>query len=221
MIGTDDKVLYVGKGEESEAAGEQLLHPRSQSAHPAAWFVQIERIEVTVTHTEAEALILENNLIKSLKPRYNVLLRDDKSYPYIHLSTDQSFPALSFRRGSRKGGGRYFGPYPSAGSTRETLQLLQKLFPVRQCEEGFFRNRSRACLQYQIKRCSAPCVGLISETDYREDVRHAELFLDGKTSTVVDALVARMEAASAALAFEQAAPLPRSDQTSQPDQGDR
>jgi excinuclease ABC subunit C len=204
MIGTDDKVLYVGKAKNLKRRVSSYF-TRALNLRIQCMVVQIERIEVTVTHTEAEALILENNLIKSLKPRYNVLLRDDKSYPYIYLSTDQPFPALSFRRGSRKGGGRYFGPYPSAGSTRETLQLLQKLFPVRQCEEGFFRNRSRACLQYQIKRCSAPCVGLISETDYREDVRHAELFLDGKTSTVVDALVARMEAASAALAFEQAA----------------
>ncbi|MET0045832.1 MAG: excinuclease ABC subunit UvrC, partial [Candidatus Thiodiazotropha sp. 6PLUC3] len=166
---------------------------------------QIVNIEIIVTHTEAEALILENQLIKSLKPKYNILLRDDKSYPYIHLSVDHGYPALSFKRGARTGKGRYFGPFPSAGSTRETLQLLQKLFPVRQCEESFYRNRSRACLQYQIKRCSAPCVGLVSEQEYDQDVEHAIMFLEGKTNQVVDALVTRMEEASQKLEFEQAA----------------
>ena len=204
MIDAEDRVLYVGKAKSLKRRVASYFN-RSLNQRIQLMVAQISHIEITVTHTEAEALILENHLIKSLKPKYNVLLRDDKSYPYIHLSTDQTFPALSFRRGGRRGKGRYFGPYPSAGSTRDTLQLLQKLFPVRQCEETFFRNRSRACLQYQIKRCGGPCVGLVTPQAYAEDVRHAVMFLEGKTTAVVDDLVERMERASQALEFEQAA----------------
>lgn len=204
MIDAEDQVLYVGKAKNLKKRVGSYFS-RSLNRRIQLMVAQIARIEIAVTHTEAEALILENHLIKSLKPKYNVLLRDDKSYPYIYLSTDQTYPALSFRRGTRRGKGRYFGPYPSAGSTRDTLQLLQKLFPVRQCEEGFFRNRSRACLQYQIKRCSGPCVGLISPQNYADDVRHAVMFLEGKTTAVVDGLVQRMEQASQALEFELAA----------------
>lgn len=204
MLGGEDKVLYVGKAKNLKRRVSSYF-TRSLNRRIHLMVSQIQGIEVTVTHTEAEALILENNLIKSLKPKYNVLLRDDKSYPYIYLSTDQNFPALSFRRGARKGKGRYFGPYPSAGATRDTLQLLQKLFPVRQCEESFFCNRSRPCLQYQIKRCDAPCVGLVTAETYQEDVRHAVMFLQGKTNEVVDDLVTRMEQASEALEFEKAA----------------
>ncbi len=204
MIGRGEKVLYVGKAKNLKRRVSSYFS-RSLNRRIQLMVAQVEAIEVAVTHTEAEALILENNLIKSLKPKYNVLLRDDKSYPYIYLSTDQSFPALSFRRGARKGKGRYFGPYPSAGATRDTLQLLQKLFPVRQCEESFYRNRSRPCLQYQIKRCTAPCVDLVTPEIYAEDVQHAVLFLQGKANQVVDDLVQRMEQASQALAFEKAA----------------
>jgi len=204
MIDAADQVLYVGKAKNlRKRVGSYFT--RSLNRRIQLMVAQIARIEIAVTHTEAEALIMENHLIKSLKPKYNVLLRDDKSYPYIYLSSDQEYPALSFRRGSRRGKGRYFGPYPSAGSTRDTLQLLQKLFPVRQCEEGFFRNRSRACLQYQIKRCTGPCVGLITPEAYAEDVQHAVMFLEGKANAVVDDLVRRMERASQALEFEQAA----------------
>jgi excinuclease ABC subunit C len=204
MIDAEEKVLYVGKAKNlKKRVGSYFT--RSLNRRIQLMVAQIARIEIAVTHTEAEALIMENHLIKSLKPKYNVLLRDDKSYPYIYLSTDQTYPALSFRRGSRRGKGRYFGPYPSAGATRDTLQLLQKLFPVRQCEESFFRNRSRPCLQYQIKRCSGPCVDLITEQAYAEDVQHAMMFLQGKTPVVVDNLVRRMEQASQALEFEQAA----------------
>ncbi len=178
MLGERDRVLYVGKAKNLKRRVNSYFS-RSLNRRIQLMVSQIQDIEVTVTHTEAEALILENNLIKSLKPKYNVLLRDDKSYPYIYLSTDQDYPALSFRRGARKGKGHYFGPYPSAGSTRDTLQLLQKLFPVRQCEESFFRNRSRPCLQYQIKRCTAPCVRLVTVEAYREDVCHAMMFLQG------------------------------------------
>ncbi|MEW8521753.1 MAG: excinuclease ABC subunit UvrC [Candidatus Thiodiazotropha endolucinida] len=204
MVNAEGNVLYVGKARNLKKRVSSYF-TRSLNRRIQIMVGQIAQIEVIVTHTEAEALLLENHLIKSLKPKYNVLLRDDKSYPYIYLSTDHTYPALSFRRGARRGKGRYFGPYPSAGSTRETLQVLQKLFPVRQCEESFFRNRSRACLQYQIKRCSGPCVGLISPLAYGEDVQHAVLFLEGKTSQVVDELVAWMERASGNLDFEQAA----------------
>jgi excinuclease ABC subunit C len=204
MIDAGDQVLYVGKAKSlKKRVGSYFT--RSLNRRIQLMVAQITRIEITVTHTEAEALILENHLIKSLKPKYNVLLRDDKSYPYIYLSVELAYPALSFRRGSRRGKGRYFGPYPSAGATRDTLQLLQKLFPVRQCEEGFYRNRSRPCLQYQIKRCSGPCVGLVTEEAYAEDVKHAVMFLEGKTTAVVDHLVQRMEQASQTLEFEQAA----------------
>jgi excinuclease ABC subunit C len=204
MLDVDDQVLYVGKAKSLKKRVASYF-TRSLNRRIQIMVSQISRIEIAVTHTEAEALILENNLIKSLKPKYNVLLRDDKSYPYIYLSTDLAYPALSFRRGSRSGKGRYFGPYPSAGSTRDTLQLLQKLFPVRQCEEGFFRNRSRPCLQYQIKRCSGPCVDLVTPEVYAQDVDHAVMFLEGKTTDVVDDLVRRMEQASQNLEFEQAA----------------
>ncbi|MCU7830542.1 MAG: excinuclease ABC subunit UvrC [Candidatus Thiodiazotropha sp. (ex Myrtea sp. 'scaly one' KF741663)] len=204
MIDAEEQVLYVGKAKNLKKRVSSYF-TRSLNRRIQLMVSQIQRIEIAVTHTEAEALILENHLIKSLKPKYNVLLRDDKSYPYIYLSSDLDYPALSFRRGSRHGKGRYFGPYPSAGSTRDTLQLLQKLFPVRQCEEGFYRNRSRACLQYQIKRCTGPCVGLVEPSDYAADVRHAVMFLEGRTSAVVDDLVKCMERASEAQAFEQAA----------------
>ncbi|MBT2971350.1 MAG: excinuclease ABC subunit UvrC [Candidatus Thiodiazotropha sp. (ex Ctena orbiculata)] len=204
MLNAAGDVLYVGKAKNLKKRVASYF-TRSLNQRIQLMVGQIAQIEVIVTHTEAEALLLENHLIKSLKPKYNVLLRDDKSYPYIYLSTDHRYPALSFRRGARRGKGRYFGPYPSAASTRETLQVLQKLFPVRQCEESFFRNRSRACLQYQIKRCTAPCVGQVSAQAYGEDVDHAVLFLEGKTSQVIDELVARMEQASGELNFEQAA----------------
>ncbi|MEJ2426330.1 MAG: excinuclease ABC subunit UvrC [Candidatus Thiodiazotropha sp.] len=204
MLGEGDKVLYVGKAKNLKKRVSSYF-TRSLNRRIQVMVSQIVDIEIVATHTEAEALILENNLIKSLKPRYNILLRDDKSYPYIYLSMDQDYPALSFKRGARTGKGRYFGPYPSAGSTRETLQLLQKLFPVRQCEDSFYRNRSRPCLQYQIKRCTAPCVDLITPAEYGEDVQRAILFLEGKTNQVVDELVQRMEQAAGMLAYEDAA----------------
>jgi excinuclease ABC subunit C len=203
MLDGKGEALYVGKARDLKRRVSSYF-TRSLNRRLQLMVEKVRGIEVTVTHTEAEALLLENNLIKSLKPRYNVLLRDDKGYPYIHLS-DDPFPRLSFHRGARNTGGRYFGPYPNAGSMRATLQLLQKLFPVRQCEESFYRNRSRPCLQYQIKRCTAPCVGLVSEEAYGRDVRDALLFLEGKTNQVIDELVQRMERASEALEFEQAA----------------
>ncbi len=203
MIDAEGGILYVGKARNLQRRVRSYFS-RSLSRRLQNMVSRIQGIEVTVTHTEAEALILENTLIKSLKPRYNVLLRDDKSYPYIFLSGDR-FPRLAFHRGSRRAKGRYFGPYPSAGAVRETLRLMQKIFPVRQCEESFYRNRSRPCLQYQIKRCTAPCVNLIEQAEYASDVHDATLFLEGRANQVIEDLVVRMEVMSVALEFEQAA----------------
>lgn len=204
MINADGEVIYVGKARNLLKRVGSYFTRSAASPKTQAMVSQIANIEVTVTRNENEALILENNLIKELRPRYNVLLRDDKSYPYIYVSAD-AFPRLAFHRGAKRAKGRYFGPFPSAGAVRETLNLLQKVFRVRQCEDSFYKNRSRPCLQYQIKRCTAPCVGYVMEDAYAEDVRHAMMFLEGKDSQVIDELVSRMEQASAALEFEQAA----------------
>ena len=206
MVGGNDELLYVGKaGNLKKRVGSYFLKP---ALHPriAAMVAQIARVDITLTRTEAEALLLEAQLIKTLRPRYNILLRDDKSYPYIHL-TPGDVPRLTFHRGARTGGGRYFGPFPSALAVRETLGLLQKLFRIRNCEDSYFRNRSRPCLQHQIGRCSAPCVGLIEAEDYRTSVRHATLFLEGKSNALLEELVAQMEQSSKALDFERAATL--------------
>lgn len=206
MLDAAGKVLYVGKAKDLRRRVASYFS-RSLNQRLQAMVAQIADLELTVTRTEGEALLLESNLIKSLRPRYNVLLRDDKSYPYIRLTVDDEFPRLAFYRGPRTGNDRRFGPYPSAGAVRETMQLLQKLFPVRQCEDSFFRNRSRPCLQYQIKRCGGPCVGLVTVEDYADDVDHTIKFLEGRTDEVVEALAQRMEQASGSLAFEQAAVL--------------
>jgi excinuclease ABC subunit C len=205
MLDSERTVLYVGKAGNLKKRVASYFRNTGMSAKTRALVEQIAAIEVTVTHTEAEALLLESNLIKQLRPRYNVLLRDDKSYPYIFLSSEQDFPRVCLHRGARRRKGRYFGPYPSAGSVRESLHLLQKLFKVRQCEDSFFSHRSRPCLQYQIKRCTAPCVDMIAADQYAGDVRRTVLFLEGKSSQVIDDLVAQMEAASAEQAYEQAA----------------
>ena len=204
MLNAAGEVLYVGKAKSLRRRVASYFRSQHGNSRILAMVQDLAGIEVTVTHTEAEALLLENHLIKEFRPRYNVLLRDDKSYPYIRLE-EGKFPRLAFYRGSRKAGGRLYGPYPSAGAVRETLDLLQKLFRVRQCEDSFFRNRSRPCLQYQIERCSGPCVGLVDADSYAEDVRNAELFLAGKSSELVDNLVARMESAAQRLQFERAA----------------
>ena len=205
MIGDQGQILYVGKAKDLSKRVSSYF-TRASNKRIALMVSQVVDIEITVTHTEAEALILENNLIKTHKPRYNVLLRDDKSYPYIFLSADE-FPRLGFHRGARKQRGRYFGPYPSSGAVRETLKLLQKLFPVRQCEDSYYANRSRPCLQYQIERCTAPCVGLVTAERYAQDVRDIELFLEGRALDVVDRWVAKMESAAQALEYEEAAKL--------------
>ncbi len=221
MFDARGDLLYVGKaGNLARRVGSYFLKP-NMDPRIASMVSQVARMETTVTRTEAEALLLEAQLIKSLRPRYNIVLRDDKSYPYIHLTGPRSgaqaptadaapserYPRLEFHRGARDGGGRYFGPFPSAGAVRESLDLIQKLFRLRNCEDSYFRNRSRPCLQYQIGRCTAPCVGYVDAAAYAEQVRHAQMFLDGKAGAVMDELVAQMEAASAGLAFERAAAI--------------
>lgn len=207
MLDESGAVIYVGKARNLKRRVGSYFNRTHDSRKTAALVRQIRNIEITVTNTEAEALILENNLIKEFRPRYNVLLRDDKSYPYIYLSAHQEWPRLTIYRGSRRGPGRYFGPYPNALAVRETLNYLQKVFPVRQCEDTFFRNRSRPCLQHQIKRCTAPCVGLVTPEAYARDVRHVEMFLEGKSAEVVDELVRQMEEAADKLEFERAGQL--------------
>ncbi|HET8897764.1 MAG TPA: excinuclease ABC subunit UvrC [Rhodanobacteraceae bacterium] len=203
----DDQLLYVGKAASlKKRVGSYFLKPRMEP-RIASMVAQIARVEVTVTRTAGEALLLESQLIKSLKPRYNILLRDDKSYPYIHLSTDAEFPRLSFHRGARNQPGEFFGPYPSAHAVRESLALLQKLFKIRNCEDSYFKNRSRPCLQYQIGRCSAPCVALIDKAEYADNVRRLRLFLHGDNDAVIQDMVAAMERASQTLEFERAAQL--------------
>jgi excinuclease ABC subunit C len=204
MLDDKGQVLYVGKARNLKRRIVSYFRANQSSAKTHSLIAHTHAVEITVTHTEAEALILESNLIKQYKPRYNVLLRDDKGYPYIHLS-DGDFPRLSLHRGAKSAPGRYFGPYPHANAVRDTLHLLQKIFRLRQCEDSFFRNRSRPCLQYQIKRCSAPCTALIDTQSYQRDVRHAVLFLEGKSAEVIDDLVQRMESASNQLRFEEAA----------------
>ncbi len=205
MLDAKHKVIYVGKARDLKKRVSSYFHRAHDSVKTAAMMELVTNVEVTVTNTEAEALILEYNLIKQHKPRFNVILRDDKSYPYIYVSTNHRFPRLQFHRGPRKGKGRYFGPYPSTSAVRQTLNELQKLFLVRQCQDSYFRNRSRPCLQYQIRRCTAPCVDLISEEQYRNDVDAAIDFLDGKNQSVIDTFVARMEAASDEQHYERAA----------------
>ncbi len=198
-------VIYVGKAKDLRKRVSSYFRSQVDSPKTKTLVKQIANMDVTVTNTEAEALILENNFIKKYRPRYNVLLRDDKSYPFIFISGHQH-PRLAFHRGTRREKGEYFGPFPSGVAVRESLGLLQKLFPVRQCEDSFYRARSRPCLQYQLKRCLAPCVeGYCTDTEYQEQVDLAKAFLQGKNQQVIDQLVARMEQASSDLDFERAA----------------
>jgi excinuclease ABC subunit C len=204
MYAADDSVLYVGKAGALKKRVASYFSAAPKPARTMAMLAQVARMEVTVTRTETEALLLENQLIKSLKPRYNVLLRDDKSYPYV-LLTQEPWPRLAMHRGARALPGRYFGPYASVGAVRETLNLMHKLFRLRSCEDSVFRNRSRPCLQYQIGRCSAPCVGLVQAREYGESVRRVELFLDGRSDELAAELEQGMAASSARLDFEEAA----------------
>ena len=206
MLDKAGDILYVGKAKNLHKRVASYFNRSNVSTRIQAMVALVDNVEVTVTNTEAEALLLENNLIKQHRPKYNILLRDDKSYPYIFLSKHE-FPNLSFYRGSKKKKGEYFGPYASVGAVRETLNLLQKTFKVRQCSESFFKNRSRPCLQYQIERCTAPCVNLISASNYAKDVDYARKFLQGKSDQVINHLVHEMEHASTNLEFEYAAKI--------------
>lgn len=207
MYDVNDKLLYVGKARNLKKRLTSYFRKTGLSLRIDSMIRQVSSIEVSLTHTETEALLLESNLIKSLKPRFNILMRDDKSYPYIRLTINQDYPGLSLHRGSRKDKAEYFGPFPSAGAVRELLALLQKTIPVRQCEDGFYRNRSRPCLQYQIKRCTAPCVGLIDKNDYARDIQQAVLFINGQKDSLAETLTESMAQASAKLEFELAAEL--------------
>ncbi len=205
MMGADGEILYVGKARDLKRRVSSYFRAGIPGGKTGAMVQQVQGLEVTVTRNEAEALILENNLIKAHRPRFNVLLRDDKSYPYIMLNSEHEYPRLAFYRGSRKVPGRLFGPFPSAGAVRETLNTLQKLFRIRNCEDSYFAHRSRPCLQHQIRRCSAPCVGLISQGDYAADVAHAVHFVEGRSREVIEELQRRMDSAAGKLAFEEAA----------------
>lgn len=199
------EVIYVGKAKDLKKRLSSYFRANVAGEKTRALVKNICKVDVTVTHTETEALILEHNYIKQYLPKYNVLLRDDKSYPYIFLSAN-AHPRLTIHRGTKKRKGEYFGPYPDSGAVRESLHLLQKIFPVRQCEDSVYANRSRPCLMYQIGRCLGPCVkGLVSEDEYKEQVNYVRLFLQGKDRQVIASLVEKMEQASQQLAFEKAA----------------
>ncbi len=205
MIDGRGGVLYVGKAKNLRKRVAAYAHPGRLSVRIARMVAQVAAVEVTATHTEAEALLLEANLIKRLRPRYNILLRDDKSFPYILLRTDHAWPQLVKHRGARKRAGDYFGPFASAGAVNQTLAALQRAFPLRSCSDSVFAGRTRPCLQHQIKRCAAPCVGRIGADEYRALVEEARAFLSGRSRAVQDSLAARMQAASDALDFETAA----------------
>ena len=205
MYNSQEEVIYVGKAKNLKKRVSSYFRSNLDNAKTRSLVSQIANMDVTVVNSETEAFLLENNLIKKYKPRYNVVMRDDKSYPFIFLS-DHEHPRLSFHRGPQKKKGEYFGPYPSAWSVRESLRSMQRIFPVRQCEDSYYRARSRPCLQYQMQRCSAPCVeGYVSDEEYKEQVNFARLFLKGKNQQVIGGLVEKMEAASEALNFEAAA----------------
>jgi excinuclease ABC subunit C len=205
MKDADGQALYVGKALNLRKRVGSYFDARPKGDRIMLMIARIRHVEVSITRTEGEALLLENEWIKSLKPRYNILLRDDKSYPWIVLSTDHDYPRIYFHRGARDPKKRFFGPYPSAHSVRDSINLIQKLFRIRNCEDSYFAHRNRPCLQHQIRRCTAPCVGLVSETAYAEQVNDATLFLQGRDQTVMQRLIERMEESSASLEFETAA----------------
>ena len=207
MYDNKGELLYIGKARHLKNRVSSYFRSTGLTTKTQALVSKIHSIEITITGSETEALLLEQNLIKEYRPPYNILLRDDKSYPYILITDNESYPAVRYQRGKRSGKGALFGPFPSGGAVRESLNLLQKLFRVRQCDDSFFRNRSRPCLQYQIERCTGPCVGMISDEDYAKDVRHTQMFLQGKNPNVMSELAKEMEEAAQSLNFERAAVL--------------
>ena len=205
MYDAGANILYVGKAKNLKNRVSSYFRSSALDSKTLALVGRIADLETTVTASETEALLLEQSLIKEYRPPYNIVFRDDKSYPYIYLSSEDSYPRLAFHRGAHKKKGRYFGPFPSAHSVRDSLNILQKVFQVRQCEDTFFKNRTRPCLQYQIKRCSGPCCDLVSPEDYADDVEHAIMFLEGRNKAIMDDYANKMEQASADLNFERAA----------------
>ena len=206
MFDAEARLLYVSKAKNLKKRLASYFRKTGLAPKTAALVARIAQVETTITANETEALLLEQNLIKEWRPPYNILLRDDKSYPYVFLS-DGEFPRLGIHRGAKKAKGRYFGPYPSAGAIRESLSLLQKAFSVRQCEDSYYANRTRPCLQYQIKRCKGPCTDLVTAEEYADDVRHSVMFLEGRSQQLGNELNAEMEKAAMALNFEKAAEL--------------
>ncbi len=204
MYDVKNDVIYVGKAKDLKKRLTSYFRKNLANVKTQALVSHIHHIDVTLTHSETDALLLENDYIKQYMPKYNVLLRDDKSYPYILLSQHEH-PRLAYHRGPQREKGHYFGPYPNGGAVRESLHLMQKLFPIRQCDDLYYKSRSRPCLQYQLSRCSAPCVGKVSNADYDEQVKLASLFLKGKDQQVISALVDKMELAAERQAYEQAA----------------
>lgn len=204
MLGKDGKILYVGKVSNLKKRLSSYFRKTGLSIKNQSLMQQVKDIKVIITHSETEALILENNLIKQYRPRYNILLRDDKTYPYIHL-TDETFPRLKFYRGGRGHKGKYYGPYPSAGAVKETLEIMQKVFLIRNCDNTFFKNRSRPCLQYQIKRCSAPCTEVVNAAQYQLQIQSAVAFLEGKSEALLTEIENNMLTAAEEMAFETAA----------------
>ena len=207
MFDADGRILYVGKAKNLRNRLSSYFRATGLTAKTMALVNRINSIEITATRSETEALVLEQSLIKSQRPPYNVMLKDDKGYPYIFLSSKDTFPRIALHRGAKRKKGQYFGPFPNAASVRDSLNFLQKTFRIRSCEDSVFRNRSRPCLQYQIERCTAPCVNFISEEDYQADVRHAEMFLSGKSDKIIRELADEMDRASQELQFEKAARL--------------
>lgn len=205
MYDADGQLLYVGKAKNLKNRVSSYFRSRGLTNKTLALVARIQRIDTTVTHSETEALLLEQTLIKQHKPPYNILLIDDKSYPYIRLTTEHNSPGLYVHRGARRGKSEYFGPFPNASAVRESLAILQKAFKVRQCKDSVFANRQRPCLQYQIKRCKAPCVGFVSEQEYQADLEKTRAFLQGKNQTLIQTLELEMDTAAANLDFENAA----------------
>jgi excinuclease ABC subunit C len=206
MLDNASKVIYVGKAKNLKKRVASYFSGQ-KDPKTAHMLTHVEDIQITITRSEVEALLLEFQLIRELKPRYNIIFRDDKSYPYIQITTQEEFPQLTSYRGSAKGEGDFYGPYPSSRSVRESIDLLQRTFQLRNCDKSYFNSRTRPCLQYQIKRCTAPCVGYIDRKDYARDVRNVELFLLGKTHEVVDQLLKKMDDAANKHDYEQAARL--------------